>query len=99
MTLFASSKGEQSFMVALFSELGSAPANMEASKALDCYGSAPGNKIKQGDGKQAYTQTTLKGKRTWIRIRKNRWPKAWHGKYRDRVIPLVLALYVTKKIQ
>lgn len=62
---------------------------MEAGKALDCFGSAPGNKITQGDGKQAYTQTTLKSKPTWIRIPKNRWPKEWHGKFKDPVIPLV----------
>ena len=84
---------DESDMVALFSELGSAPSNMEAGKALDCFGSAPGNKITQGDGKQAYTQTTLKGKPTWIRVPRNRWPKEWHGKYKDPVIPLVLALY------
>ena len=84
---------DESDMVALFSELGSAPANMEAGKALDCFGSAPGNKITEGNGKQAYTQTTLKGKPTWIRVTKNRWPKEWHGKFKDPVIPLVLALY------
>ena len=38
-------------------------------------------------------QTTLKGKPTWIRIPKYRWPKSWHGKYKDPAIPLVLALY------
>ena len=70
-TVFQGNKvKDESDMVALFSELGFAPANMEAGKALDCYGSAPGNKITQGDGKQAYTQTTLKGKPTWIRIPK-----------------------------
>ena len=48
---------DESSETALFAELGSSPANMEAAKALDCYGSAPGNRISQGDGKQAYTQT------------------------------------------
>ena len=84
---------DESDMVALFSELGSAPANMEAGKALDCFGSASDNKITQGDGKQAYTQTTFKGKPTWIRIPKYRCPKEWHGKFKDPAIPLVLALY------
>ena len=57
-TVFQGNKvKDESDMVALFSELGSAPANMEAGKALDCYGSVPGNKITQGAGKQAYTQT------------------------------------------
>ena len=39
--------------VALFAELGSSLANMEAGKALDAYGSMPGNRTSQGDGKQA----------------------------------------------
>ena len=52
--------------VALFAELGSSPANMEAGKALDAYGSMPGNRTSQGDGKQAYTQA-LQGILTWIR--------------------------------
>ena len=34
---------------------------MEAGKVLDAYGHAPGNTCQQADGKQAYTQTTLKG--------------------------------------
>ena len=34
--------------VALFAELGSSPANMEAVKALDGYGAMPGNKTTQG---------------------------------------------------
>ena len=63
-------------------------------RTVDCYGSAPGSRIGQGDGKQAYyTQTTLKGPETWIRIPKNRWPKEWVGKFKDPVIKLVLALY------
>ena len=42
--------------VALFAELvRSSPANMDAGKALDAYGSMPGNRTSQGDGKQAYT--------------------------------------------
>ena len=58
-TVFRGNKvKDESDMVALLSELGSAPASMEAGKALDCYGSAPGHKITQGDGKQAYAQTT-----------------------------------------
>ena len=44
---------DESAEVALFAELGSAPANMEAGKALDAYGAMPGNDITQGDGKQA----------------------------------------------
>ncbi|CAE7497332.1 NaCP60E, partial [Symbiodinium natans] len=78
---------------ALFSELGSSPATMEAGKALDAYGHAPGNDCQQADGKQAYTQTTLKGKETWVRLPPDRWPSEWKGKYKDPVVRLTLALY------
>ena len=78
--------------VALSAELGSSPANMEAGKALDAYGSMPGNRTSQGDGKQAYTQALMQGILTWIRLPRNRWPKEWIGVYKDPVV-LILALY------
>ena len=79
--------------VALFAELGSSPANMEAGKALDAYGSMPGNRTSQGDGKQAYTQALMQGILTWIRLPRNRWPKEWIGVFKDPVVLLILALY------
>ena len=79
--------------VALFAEPGSSPANMEAGKAVDAYGSMPGNRTSQGDGKQAYTQALMQGILTWIRLPRNRWPKEWIGVYKDPVVLLVLALY------
>ena len=75
---------------ALFSELGSSAAAMEAGKVLDAYEHAPGNGCQQADGKQAYTQTTLKGTETWVRLPKDRWPKEWIGKYGDPVVRLHL---------
>ena len=78
---------------ALFSELGSSPATMEAGKTLDAYGHMPGNVCEQADGKQAYTQTKLKGAETWVRLPRERWPKGWHGKFKDPVVRLILALY------
>ena len=84
---------DESSEVALFSELGSSPVTLEAGKVLDAYGQAPGNTCQQADGKQAYTQTTLKGTETWVRLPKDRWPKEWHGKYKDPVVRLHLALY------
>ena len=70
---------DESSEIALFSELGSSPATMKAAKVLDAYGHAPGNICQQADGKQAYTQTTLTGTETWVRVPKDRWPKQWHG--------------------
>ena len=66
---------------------------MEAGKALDAYGSMPGNRTSQGDGKQAYTQALMQGILTWIRLPRNRWPKEWIGVYKDPVVLLILALY------
>ena len=77
----------------LFSQLGSSPATMKAGKALDAYGHAPGNECQQADGKQAKTQTTLKGAETWVRLPRDRWPQEWIGKYKDPVVRLHLALY------
>ena len=78
---------------ALFAELGSSPATMEAGKVVDAYGAQPGYKTEQADGKQAYTQSLMRGTKTWVRLPKTRWPKSWIGKYKDPVVPLRLALY------
>ena len=66
---------------------------MEAGKAGDAYGLIEGNCIETTVAVQAYVQSKLGGKTTWIRLPENRWPKHWIGKYNDPVIPLVLALY------
>ena len=54
--------------VALFSELGSSPATMEAGKAVDAYGSQPGHITQQNDGVQAYTQALMQGVETWVEL-------------------------------
>jgi len=77
---------------AIFEELSSAPATMEAGKAVDAYGCAHGNATQQADGTSAYTQALLGGVKTWIRFPRDRWPKGW-DKFSDPVCPLKLALY------
>ena len=77
---------------AIFSELGSSPASMEAAKIIDVFGSQPGYSKQQADAKQAYTQALFKGVETWVRLPRNRWPKEWKG-FQDPVVPLMLALY------
>ena len=79
--------------VALFSELGSSPATMEAGKAVDAYGSQPGHITQQNDGVQAYTQALMQGIETWVELPIDRWPKHWVGKYRRPVVLLRIALY------
>ena len=77
---------------ALFAELGSSPASMEVGKIIDVYGSQPGFTKQQADARQAYTQALFKGTETWVRLPRNRWPKAWSN-MKDPVAPLRLALY------
>ena len=78
---------------AIFSEMSSSPASMEAAKILDAFGSQPGYSKEQADARQAYTQAAFTGVPTWLRLPKDRWPKSWKGKYNDPLVPMLLALY------
>ena len=60
---------------ALFNELGSSPASMEAAKLLDALGSHPGFSKQQADAIQAYIQALFTGVPTWLSLPRNRWPK------------------------
>ena len=60
---------------AIFSEMSSSPASMEAAKILDAFGSQPGYSKEQADARQAYTQAAFAGVPTWLRLPKDRWPK------------------------
>ena len=52
---------DENWEAAMFQELSSCPATMEASKSADCYGLLPGHAIQQADAEQAYTQSKLGG--------------------------------------
>ena len=86
-------KDEGNIYWAIFSEITSCPATMEAGKAADAFGLLPGHEIQVADGESAYTQAKLGGPATWVRLPKERWLPEWHGKYHDPVVRLVLALY------
>ena len=83
---------DQNWNSAMFQELSSCPAAMEAAKAADCYGLVDGHTTQQADAAQAYTQSKLGGVPTWVRLPKEQQLAAWHG-MRDPVCPLLLALY------
>jgi hypothetical protein len=84
---------DENWQAALFNEMSSAPASMEAGKSCDAYGLMPGNVIGQSDAEQAYIQARLGGDvATWVRLERSQWPKAWAA-MRDPVVPLKLALY------
>ena len=52
--------------VAIFQELASQPATLEASCAADAYGCLEGHTIEQADAEQAYVQADMKGAPTWV---------------------------------
>merc|ERR1712240_4068 len=60
---------------AVFEELQSAPAAMEAGRICDMYGCVEGNSLETSDGVQAYVQAELKGPKTWVEIPKLHWPQ------------------------
>ena len=79
---------------AIFADLGSSPATMEAARAADAYGLFPGHAIEQSDAEQAYTQAWLGGTPTYVRLPRDQWPEAWvKAGMTDPVCPLRLALY------
>ena len=85
---------DENWDVAMFSDLSSSPASMEAGKAADAVGLFPGNTVEQADAEQAYTQAKLSGSPTWVRLPKDQWPASWKkANMVDPVCPLVLALY------
>jgi len=85
---------DQNWDAAMFQELGSAPASMQASKTADAYGLCAGHSLQQADAVQAYIQAKLTGPvKTWVLLPSDQWPKGWAGKYKCPVVPLMLALY------
>ena len=78
---------------ALFNELGSSPASMEAAKLLDAFGSQPGFSKQQADAIQAYIQALFTGVPTWLSLPRNRWPRDWEKKCWQPMVPMLLALY------
>ncbi len=85
---------DQNWEAAIFQELGSSPAAMEAGNSCDFYGLLPGNRSEQSDAEQAYTQSLLRGVLTWVILPRDRWPPEWAALgLKNPVVPLRLALY------
>ena len=57
---------DQHWETAIFQDLGSSPASIEAGKIADAYGSFPGHDMQQADAEQAYVQAWLEGEETWV---------------------------------
>ena len=89
---------DQNWDYAIFQDLGSSPASMEASKAADFVGCCPGNDVQIADAIQAYVQAYLKGPETWVQIPREHWPAEWYDengadRYEKPVVRLIKALY------
>jgi hypothetical protein len=78
--------------VAMFQELGSAPATMVAAKFCDLRGLLRGHINENVDTTQARTQSLLGGTKTWVSLPRDEWPESWKHMRRP-VCPLVEALY------
>ena len=64
----------QNFEVALFQDLGSSPATLEASRACHAVGCAPGHVTQIADAPAAYVQADLKGTPCWVNLPEEAWP-------------------------
>ena len=85
---------DQNWEVALFQDLGSCPATMEAGKAVDAHGCFPGHIVQQSVAEQAYVQADLKGSETWVLLPDDAWPPGRKEKgYKRPVVRLIKALY------
>ena len=65
----------QNYDVALFQDLGSSPATLEASRACDAFGCAPGHSTQIADAPAAYVQADLEGNPCWVNLPEEAWPE------------------------
>eukprot|EP00972_Heterocapsa_arctica_P072384 10691301-Heterocapsa_arctica.AAC.1 len=56
---------DENHQTAIFQELCSSPATLEAAKSVDAYGLLPGHNVEQCHAQQAYVQSKLGGTPTW----------------------------------
>ena len=82
----------QNWEAAIFQDMGSCPATMEASKAADFYGLIPGHAVEIADAVQAYIQAELSGTPCWICLPPEARPDSW-ARFKKPVVPLLRALY------
>ena len=67
----------QHWEAAIFQDLGSCLATMEASKAADFYGLAPGFAVEIAGAVQAYIQAELSGTPCWVCLPPEARPDSW----------------------
>jgi hypothetical protein len=82
---------DKNWDVAMFQDLGSAPATMVAAQFCDLRGLLRGRITENADATQAYTQFLSGGTKTWVSLPRDGWPESWKHTKRP-VCPLVKAL-------
>lgn len=65
---------------AMFQDLGSSPASMQAGKNVDCDDCFPEHVCQQSDAEQAHAQALLRGTDTWVALPREAWPAEWFDK-------------------
>ena len=83
---------DQNWDVALFNEMSSQPATMEASRIADIYGCFDGNTVQGRDVDQAYLQADMEGPPVYISLPREIWSEKMKT-MRDPVVRLEKALY------
>ena len=63
---------DEKFEAAVYAEVASAPAAIEAARTLDAYSCIGSNVASQSDATSAHTQCFLKGTATWTAVPKER---------------------------
>ena len=66
---------------------------MEASRAADYYGCAPGHVLHVADAEQAYVQAPMKGTPTWVAIPDEAIPPHLRAKYKSMKRPVCRMIY------
>ena len=87
---------DQNYNYAIFQDLVSSLATLQAAKAVDLFGVALGHAIAISDAEQAYIQAEMKGDPTWICLPPEARPEWWRKKFpnlRRPVCRLKQALY------
>ena len=72
---------DQNHNYAIFQDLGSFPATLQAAKAVDFFGCLPGYVIDVVDAEQAYIQAEMKGDPTWVCLPPEARPEWWRNKF------------------
>ena len=86
----------QSQYYAIFHDLGSSPATLQAAKAVDFFGCLPNHVLEVVDAEQAYIQAEMKGDPTWVCLPPKARPDWWRKKISNLPRPvrrLLKALY------